>query len=77
MASAELEPSQVQDLGDVVPKLLEIKAQSKSPIRFHVRIEMGDGESLPAEESVKDANRVLNEVKDGFQLRQKAGECYY
>jgi len=43
-ANAELEPSQIQDLGDVMPKLLEVKAKSNTPIRFHIRIELETSE---------------------------------
>lgn len=68
VASAELEPAQVQDLGDIMPKLLEIKAKANAPIRFHVRIEMGDGKTLPPAAAAKEANDLLKSVKDGLQL---------
>lgn len=69
IAEADLEPSQVQDLGDVVPKLLELKAKTNTPIRFHVRIELGDGKMQPPEEAAKEANALLKGVKEDFQLR--------
>jgi hypothetical protein len=68
-AEADLEPSQVQDLGDIVPKLLEIKARANAPIRFHVRIELGDGKTQPPEEVGKEANALLKGVKEEFELR--------
>ena len=69
MANAELEPAQVQELGDIVPKLLEVKTKSNTPIRFHVHIEMGDGKTLPSAEATRDANALLKGVKDELQLQ--------
>jgi hypothetical protein len=69
VASAELEPSQVQDLGDIIPKLLEIKTKANAPIRFLVRIEMGDGKTLPSDEAVKEANALLKSVKEDLKFR--------
>jgi hypothetical protein len=68
-AEADLEPSQVQDLGDIVPKLLAIKAKANAPIRFHVRVELGDENTRPSEEAAKEANALLKGVKEDFQLR--------
>ena len=68
VATAELEPSQVQDLGDNVPKLLEIRTKFKTPIRFRVRIEMGDGVSEPATETVQKANAILSTISDALKL---------
>jgi len=69
VANAELEPSEIQDLGDIVPKLLKIKAKTNAPIRFHVRIEMGDGKTLPSAELAKEANALLKDVKEGLELK--------
>jgi hypothetical protein len=69
VAEADLEPAQIQDLGDIVPKLLEIKARTNSPLRFHVRIEMGDAETQPPDDAVKDVNALLKDVKESWQLR--------
>jgi hypothetical protein len=69
VASAELEPSQIQDLGDAMPDLLKIKAKTKTPVRFHVEIEMGDGKTPPSKEATNEFNKVLKKVKGDFQLR--------
>ncbi|MFX1495850.1 MAG: hypothetical protein ACFFBZ_16320, partial [Promethearchaeota archaeon] len=69
VASSELEPAQVQDLADIMPKLLDIKAKANTPIRFHFRVEMGDGENLPPDEAAKKANDLLKEVKEGLELK--------
>lgn len=68
-ASAELEPAQVQELGDIMPKLLTIKTKMNVPIKFHVRIELGDGKNLPPAEATKQANTLLKNVKEGLELR--------
>lgn len=69
-ATAELEPSQVQDFGDIVPKLLQIKTKLNLPIRFHVRLEVGDGETAPSLEAINEVNAVLRGVKEDLQLKK-------
>jgi hypothetical protein len=69
IAAAELDPSEVQDLGDMVPDLLKIKAKANTPIRFHVRIELGDGKTLPSKDAAKEINEILKKVNEDFQLR--------
>ena len=66
---ADLEPAQVQDLGDIMPKLLEVKTKANVPIRFQIRIEMGDGKTMPSAETAQKANAILKGVKDGMELR--------
>lgn len=67
-AEADLEPSQIQDLGDIVPKLLEIKKKGL-PMRFRLRIELGDGKTAPPESMVKEVNTLLRDVKEDLQLK--------
>ncbi|HSB81979.1 MAG TPA: hypothetical protein VLM91_24630, partial [Candidatus Methylomirabilis sp.] len=69
VAAGELEPAQVQDLGDIVPKLLEIKTKAGTLIRFHVRIEVGDGKSLPSEEIAGEINAMLTRIDEKLKLR--------
>ena len=69
VATADLDPFQIQELGDVVPQLLEIKAQFNMPIRIQVRIEVGDGRSKPSPEIVNKVNAVLKNIKKGFELK--------
>ena len=71
VAAADLEPSQIQDLGDIVPKLLEIKSKSNTPIRFRISIEMGDGKIVPSPEVAKKVNALLKDIKDGLELKQE------
>ena len=68
-ADTELEPAQIQDLGDVIYKLLKIKTKKNVPIRFHVRIEMGDGKTLPPGEVTEEINKLLKDIKDDLQLK--------
>jgi hypothetical protein len=67
-AEADLEPSQIQDLGDIVPKLLEIK-KTGLRIRFRLRIEIGDGKTAPPENVVREVNTLLRDVKEDLQLK--------
>lgn len=68
VASGELAPSQVQDLGDIVPKLLEVKTKAGTLIRFHIRIEVGDGKARPAEEVAREINALLQRVREDLRL---------
>ncbi|MGD9730326.1 MAG: hypothetical protein AB7V39_28655, partial [Nitrospiraceae bacterium] len=69
VAESELDPFQIQDLGDIVPELLKLKAKANVPVRFHVRIEMGDGKTLPTEELAKKFKALLKKVKEDLDLR--------
>lgn len=69
VADSEMEPSQIQDLAEIMPKLLEIKARDKVPFRFNVRVEMGDGKSAPPAKSVKETNDLLKKIKKGLELK--------
>jgi len=67
-AEADLEPSQIQDLGDIIPHLLKIK-KTGLPMRFRMRIEIGDGKTTPPEDVVTEINVLLKEVKSDFALK--------
>ena len=69
LAETDFEPSGIQDLADAIPQLLDIKAKTHIPISFHVRIELGDGDTTPPQESVDEINAVLEEIKEGFVLK--------
>jgi len=68
VASAELEPSEIQDLADAMPRLLEIKAKANLPIRFKVRVELGDGQEIPSSQVAGELGDILGEVKDEFRF---------
>lgn len=67
-AETELEPSEVQDLGDYVPQLLTIKSKSGCPFVFRVRIEVGDADHTPDDATVEEINKILDNLKKGFQM---------
>jgi hypothetical protein len=69
IAEAELDPSQIQDLGDLVPQLLEVKAKSNVPLTFAVRLKFGDGKEWPPDEAVQQLNKLLGDLKEGFSLK--------
>lgn len=69
VASINLEPSQLQELGDVIPKLLEIKTKQNVAMRFNVQIEIGDGVSLPSDDVKKKVNAILKNIRDDFQAK--------
>ncbi len=68
-ASAYLDPGQIQDLADQVPRLLEIKAKSKVVIQFRIQIEVGDGKTLPPKNVAAEVTEVLSEISGELQLR--------
>jgi len=67
-AAADFEPSQIQDLGELIPELLQVKAKSNIPMKFHVRLEIGDGDTPPSEDVVKKINDLLQELDPGFRI---------
>ena len=69
VAVADLEPSQIQELGDIIPKLLEVKNKLNTQITFQIKIELGDGKTLPSADAAQKFNAILKGVKDGLQLR--------
>lgn len=69
MASAKLEGSEVQNLGDVVNDLLEIRTKHSTAISFHVRVELGDGKNPPTPEAIQKVNALLKTVKGDLQLK--------
>ncbi len=68
-ATAELSPAQIQELGDSVDKLTQIKAKTNTPIKYVVRIEVGDGKTKPSEQVTKEINAILKGVKDDLEVR--------
>jgi hypothetical protein len=68
VAAADFEPSQMQDLGDLIPAILEIKARAKLRMKFHVRLEIGDGTSRPPDDVVNAINNLLKDLGDDFHL---------
>ena len=63
--SANLEPQELQDLIEVLPNV--ITAAAGVPLRFHIRITLGDGGDVPPE-SVSSLNELLESVSSDLSL---------
>ena len=68
LAAGDFEPSQIQDLGDLIPALLNIKARAKVGMKFHVRLEIGDGSTPPSDELVNEINGLLKDLGGEFRI---------
>jgi len=68
-AAADFEPSQMQDLGDLIPVLLEVKAKANVAMKFHVRLELGDGKTKPSDSVVNEVNALLKDMNGGFRVQ--------
>lgn len=68
VAQATLEPSEIQDLGDIIPQLLEIKNKANAPLVFRVQIEFGDGVQKPDAQCTNEVNELLEGLKPGLKL---------
>ena len=67
--TADLEPNEVQDLGEAIPDLLGIAADAEIPLRFRVTIEAGSKEKPADEETVKKLNDELKGIEGTMELR--------
>lgn len=63
---ADLEPSELQDLADILPRLLEVKAKTNLPIQFRLKVRLGDGGEPPSPEAVGAVNQILRGVKEAW-----------
>ena len=70
VAHAELEPSRIQDLGDVMPQILEIKSKTSIPVVIKVQIEIGDKETPPQDETDKALNKLLEPIDEKFRFER-------
>jgi hypothetical protein len=68
IAAADFEPSRMQDLGDLIPSLLELKAKAKVGMKFHVRLELGDGSTPPSDDVVNEINGLLKDIGEEFLI---------
>ena len=69
-AEAELEPNQIQDLGDLIPELLKLKAKANLNLKFHVRFEAGNESQPPDQAVIDEINKLLEGVQEGFELKK-------
>jgi hypothetical protein len=68
VAHSELTPSEIQDLGDIIPQLLEIKNKANMPIKIHIQIELGDGERMPDKKIICTLNQLLSNVNEDLKF---------
>lgn len=61
-AEAELQPSEIQDLGDIMPKLLAMKAKLGVTMKFKLKVVLGDEANRPAEDTILVVNNLLQSV---------------
>ena len=65
VAEAEFDAAEMQDLGDAVPALLDVKARFDVSLKFQVRLTLGDGEQ-PSQELIDAINKALADTKLEF-----------
>lgn len=70
IARAELSPVAIQDLGDMIPQILEIKNKADIPLTISVQIKVGDNDIQPDEETVDSLNKLLETIDESFRLQQ-------
>ena len=68
VASGELEPSEIQDLGDLVPELLKIKDSAEAPLVFRIQIDFGAELKVPPPAEIEKINALLGKLKQGLKL---------
>jgi hypothetical protein len=67
-ARAELNGAAIQDLGEVVNELLEVKVKYSTQLSFEVSIALGDGASPPPAEAIMKINAILKTIDSELQL---------
>ncbi|MCF7707718.1 MAG: DUF499 domain-containing protein [Verrucomicrobia bacterium] len=70
VAHAELEPSAIQDLGDIIPQILEIKNKANVPLVIKVQIEIGDEYIQPDDETIQALNQLLEGINEKFRFKK-------
>jgi len=68
-AEADLEPSQIQDLGELIPELLQAKAKANFDVKFHVRMEAGSEGQPPDQAVIDEVNNLLKDVAEDLELK--------
>jgi hypothetical protein len=68
-AQSKLEPAEIQELGDMIPQLLDLKNKTNVPFTVTVYIELGDGENMPSDSVVQEFNKVLSNVREELNFK--------
>lgn len=67
-AVSEIEAFELQELGESVAALLDIKNKCDAPLTFSIQIDFGDAQHKPSPEIVTEMNSVLANIRDGLKL---------
>lgn len=65
VAEADLRPSEIQDLADVIGELTAAAAGNE--LKFHLRIELG-GEVTPQNETIEKLNKIFKDISDDLKF---------
>jgi hypothetical protein len=67
-AEADMRPNEIQNLADHIGELTRLATTAGVDLRFHLRVELGDGREIPADVRTR-VSKLLESVKSGFTLR--------
>ncbi len=68
IASGHFEPSQIQDLAELIPSLLSVSAKAGVTLKFHVQLEIGESRQPSSDDAIKALNKVLEQVGENFRV---------
>ncbi|MFP4427580.1 MAG: DUF499 domain-containing protein [Spirochaetaceae bacterium] len=69
VAEAELSSNEIQDLADEIPKILNVVNRRNVPIAFAIRIQVGDEEIKPDNETVSELNSLLEDINPSLGFK--------
>lgn len=69
VAEAELTPSEIQDFGDIVQKILEIKVKHNFALKLRLQIEIDGGSSAPSDDAIRQLNQLLRNIRDELEMK--------
>ena len=49
--------------------MTQIKAKTNTPVKFFIRVDIGDGKTKPVPQVIEEINKLLKSVKDDFEVR--------
>jgi hypothetical protein len=67
-AVSQLEAFELQELGEAVATLLEIKNKCDAPLSFSIQIDFGDAQHKPSPAIVTEMNLELAKIRDGLKF---------
>ena len=67
-AASEFEPSQIQDLAELIPSLLDVSVKAGIASKVYLRLEVSDGAEPASDDVVSAINKVLEQFGDDFRV---------